>query len=164
MQLMESTRGGSSRENNGACPVWHNSRCNDWQCPQRKNTGNVCRIAVWGKLWQSEYGSTSLQELSKVIHWHLLKGFCYSNMGICHVSPDSKVYSYCNSQSNGLSIEEGTIDPEGEEMEACTHTTIKDQNESYYTGAILASKIHNLLSSQHRVDGEGVQIPVGDIS
>ena len=41
-------------------------------------------------------------------------------------------------------------------------STITD-TESYYTRAKRASRLHGLLSHHHRTDGEGVQVPVGDI-
>ena len=45
-----------------------------------------------------------------------------------------------------------------------THTTVKDRDASYYTRAIGASKLHDLLSSHHWADGEGIHMLVGDIS
>ena len=43
-------------------------------------------------------------------------------------------------------------------------TAMKDRNESYYTGVIRISGLHDLLSRHHRPNGEGMQMPVGDIS
>ena len=36
--------------------------------------------------------------------------------------------------------------------------------DSYYVNALRASELHNLLCCHHRVDEEGVDIPVSDIS
>ena len=44
------------------------------------------------------------------------------------------------------------------------HTTMKDLNASYYTGAASASELHNLLSRHHRLDGKGIYMVVGDTS
>ena len=40
----------------------------------------------------------------------------------------------------------------------------ENQNKSYYTEAIGASKLHDLLSSHHRIDEKDNQMPVGDFS
>ena len=42
-------------------------------------------------------------------------------------------------------------------------TATKDPSESYYTGTARSSGIHNLLNC-YRTDGEGVHMPMGDIS
>ena len=39
----------------------------------------------------------------------------------------------------------------------------KDRYESYYTRAKRTGGLHDLLSRHHRTNGEGVQVPVGDI-
>ena len=41
---------------------------------------------------------------------------------------------------------------------------ISDRNGSYYNEATRASEFHDLLSCHHRPDGEGIHMPVGDIS
>ena len=58
------------------------------------------------------------------------------------------MYGYCNSHMatvtlrfNSLS-EEGAIDPKEAEEEGCASKTAKDLDESYYTGATGASKLH----------------------
>ena len=68
-------------------------------------------------------------------------------------------------RSQKLRNDEGSKDlDEEEEKEGCIHNTAKDRNEGYYTGAIGASKLNNLLSSHHRANGKGVHMPVGDNS
>ena len=55
-------------------------------------------------------------------------------------------------RSKTLRKEEGATDADegGEDGWMQTHTTEKDRNESYYTEAIGASKLHDLLSSHHK--------------
>ena len=67
-------------------------------------------------------------------------------------------------RSDTLSEDKGATDPGEAEEKECTHTATKDQNESYYTEAIRASKLHDLLSSNQRPNGEGIHTFVGDIS
>ena len=45
-----------------------------------------------------------------------------------------------------------------------SHIAMKDWNGSYYTGATRAMELCHLLSHHHRPNGEGIHIPVGDIS
>ena len=66
-------------------------------------------------------------------------------------------------RSKSLIGEEGAIDPDEAEKEGCTYTAMRNWNKSYYTGAIKASKLHILLSNNHRADREGIHISVGDI-
>ena len=40
----------------------------------------------------------------------------------------------------------------------------KELNESYYTGEARASELHDLLNCHNRPDGEGIHMPVGEIS
>ena len=46
---------------------------------------------------------------------------------------------------------------------AITNCHEKKQYESYYTKAKRVSELHDLLGCHHRANGEGVQMPVGDI-
>ena len=57
-----------------------------------------------------------------------------------------------------LRNEEGARDPDEEEG-GCTHTTSKVGNKGYYTEAIGANRLHNLLSCRHKADGKGVHVP-----
>ena len=43
-------------------------------------------------------------------------------------------------------------------------TALTDLHEKIYTGAARASELHNLPSHHHRPNGEGIPVPVGDIS
>ena len=68
-----------------------------------------------------------------------------------------------NLRSDRLQEDEGATDPDEAAQEGCTKTATKDWNKSYHTNAIKASKLHDLLSSHNRADGEGIRTPVGDI-
>ena len=61
------------------------------------------------------------------------------------------------------SLSKGGAKGQEEKEDRCTHATTKDKNESYYTEAKGASKLHNLLISHQGADGEGSEMPVGDI-
>ena len=50
----------------------------------------------------------------------------------------------------------GVLEPQGQPLR-------KHQKESYYTRAKRVSRLHDLLSRHHKTNGEGVQVPVGDI-
>ena len=91
--------------------------------------------------------------------------------GLDHVpTKDSLVYDFCNSLWSKV---------EGKSANQKRHQTHKgcgiqktaiiDHHEktgtgSYYTGTIRVSRLHDLLSRHQRPNGEGIQVPVGDIS
>ena len=64
--------------------------------------------------------------------------------------------------SQRLWDEKGAKDP-NEEKEECTNTATKNWNKTYYTEAIKASNLHNLLKCHHGANGKSVYMPVGDI-
>ena len=45
-----------------------------------------------------------------------------------------------------------------------SQTAMKDWKDSYYTGAEKTGELHDLFSFHHRANGNGVYMPVGDIS
>ena len=108
--------------------MWQNSRCKGLIVPQRKNTEDVCRIAVSDKLWQSEYGSASIREISTVTHCHLMKGFVIVTRSSVMYLPDSLRCIATNSKVSEISEEEEAKDPEEVEKEGCTKTTAKDRS------------------------------------
>ena len=57
---------------------------------------------------------------------------------------------------------EGAIDPLEEKEDSCTHIAVKNQNQSNYTKATGASRLHDLLRCHHRPNGKGVHMPVGE--
>ena len=65
-------------------------------------------------------------------------------------------------RSDTLSKDEEATNSEVEEGE-CTHTAAKERDKSYYTESIRTSKLHDLLSSHHRDNGEGILMSIDDI-
>ena len=45
-----------------------------------------------------------------------------------------------------------------------SQATMKDRNVSYYTGDAGVNELQDFLSCHHRTDGNGVHMPVSDIS
>ena len=83
-------------------------------------------------------------------------------MELCLVlNRGSWVYGYCNSLGliDKVKMKESQIQKKG-----CVCTAARDWNKSYYTGAIKASKLHDLLSLHHKADRKGIHITTGDIS
>ena len=81
-----------------------------------------------------------------------MKRVCYSNKNLCHVGYLPEALGCTATVS--LTEEGGATDPDAIKNEGCTYTAMKNQNESSYTRANRASKLHNIFSSPYRANGE----------
>ena len=80
-------------------------------------------------------------------------------MGPDHILPRSKT-----NEKNGKRRDIKHVKDMGIQTTAITDRREKTGTGTYYTGAIRVKGLHNLLSHNHRPNGKGIQMPVGDIS
>ena len=97
-------------------------------------------------------------------------------MGPDHVpTRGSLVYGFCNSLWSRLKAEKKSGRRNSSQETSIMRWTWgpddcnnippwKGWNGSYFTRAKRTSELHDLLSRQHRLNREGIQVPVGDIS